>query len=134
MHMFVTAMTEPQASLTCGWHVLEYAQVVPMVGQDAVHHGAAPIAAPLCWPGLAALPEARTAGHPPDFIWGGAGGGMSTSTISCIPNGYWAQQQRHKQYIAGHQESWGGVPMNIDNDCSNARAYGSLPNSDGTCV
>lgn len=33
-----------------------------------------------------------------------------------VPNAHWARAQRAKQYRGDHDESWGGVTLNIDND------------------
>jgi len=33
-----------------------------------------------------------------------------------IPAAYWSPRRRMKQYTGGHQETWGGVTINIDND------------------
>jgi hypothetical protein len=75
-------------------------------------------------------------GNPPEFVWPGDGStGESTGTISCIPSGNWVNHQRHKQYSGGHLETYGGVTMNIDNDCSDGPVYGSFGNLlDGTCL
>jgi len=37
-----------------------------------------------------------------------------------IPDSYWAQIQRGKQYRGGHNETYGGVKLNIDSDQFNA--------------
>jgi uncharacterized protein YraI len=37
-----------------------------------------------------------------------------------IPDSYWAQIQRGKQYRGGHDETYGGVKLNIDGDQFNA--------------
>jgi hypothetical protein len=33
-----------------------------------------------------------------------------------VPNAYWPRAQRAKQYRGDHDETWGGVTLNIDND------------------
>jgi Domain of unknown function (DUF1906) len=58
--------------------------------------------------------------HQPDFIWGANyDGNQHTSAMSCVSASSWASHQRLKQYIGGHNETWGGVTLNIDTDCSN---------------
>jgi hypothetical protein len=58
--------------------------------------------------------------HPPDFIDGADwDGNPSTSAISCVSSSHWTQHQRHKQYQGGHNETWNGVTINVDSDCSN---------------
>ncbi|WP_203899796.1 glycoside hydrolase domain-containing protein [Virgisporangium aliadipatigenens] len=60
----------------------------------------------------------------PDFIdaadWSG---NPSTGTIRCIPSGNWSGSRRHKQYAGDHTETWNGVTLNIDSDCSNGPVY-----------
>jgi len=73
-------------------------------------------------------------GNPPDFIWPADwGNGMSTSTVSCVSSSHWTSNQRHKQYAGGHNETYGGVTLNIDTDCANGPVYGNGGNMDGTC-
>jgi hypothetical protein len=58
--------------------------------------------------------------RPPDFIDGASwDGNPSTSSMSCVSSGHWTQHQRHKQYQGGHNETWNGVTLNVDSDCSN---------------
>lgn len=64
------------------------------------------------------LNNLATISPPPDDIWGGDGS-SHTSSMSCINSGYWTQSQRLEQYSGGHVESYGGVAINIDNDCAN---------------
>jgi hypothetical protein len=74
-------------------------------------------------------------GNPPDFVDPAAwGSGQSTSSIPCVSSTHWTHNQRHKQYAGGHNETYGGVTINIDNDCANGPVYGNRGNSDGTCV
>ena len=35
---------------------------------------------------------------------------------SCMSNTYWANHQRIRQYSGDHNETWGGLTLNIDND------------------
>ncbi|PRY32972.1 glycoside hydrolase domain-containing protein [Pseudosporangium ferrugineum] len=41
---------------------------------------------------------------------------VATVTDPAIPAGYWPSHRRIKQYRGGHDETWGGVTINIDND------------------
>ena len=43
----------------------------------------------------------------------------STSAMACISGGSWTNHQRIKQYEGGHNETWGGVTINIDSNCAN---------------
>lgn len=65
-------------------------------------------------------------GNPPDFIWFGDWTGnthTSVVTNNCIAATHWVNNQRHKQYAGGHNETWNGVTINIDSDCSNGPVY-----------
>ena len=39
-----------------------------------------------------------------------------TTSDSTIPSTYWSPHRRIKQYLGDHNETWGGVTINIDND------------------
>jgi hypothetical protein len=60
---------------------------------------------------------------PPDDIWF-ANWNDNTSLFGdpYIPDGYWAFHQRHHQYHGGHNETYGGIQINIDNDSSDGAA------------
>jgi hypothetical protein len=74
-----------------------------------------------CASGLASFASLSPA---PDFISGADWDGVtSTSSMSCIPAGSWSHNQRHKQYRGDHNETWNGVTLSVDNDCSNAPTY-----------
>ncbi len=63
----------------------------------------------------------------PDVIWFAAWGspppganlyyGCAPRSASCpLPDNYWSYHQRIRQYLGGHDETHGGVTMNIDSD------------------
>ena len=53
----------------------------------------------------------------PDAIWVARyDGSTSLTNWPGIPNSYWAVHQRAKQYRGSHNETYGGVTINIDND------------------
>lgn len=41
---------------------------------------------------------------------------VSTFGISCVSNALWANNQRLRQYLGGHKETWGGVTITIDSN------------------
>jgi peptidoglycan hydrolase-like protein with peptidoglycan-binding domain len=70
--------------------------------------------------GIWALDQARmndpSAYHLPDQIWIARWDGKAnTSTTYIGPKG-WRPGGRMKQYVGGHNETWGGVTINIDRD------------------
>ncbi|MFI7542497.1 glycoside hydrolase domain-containing protein [Actinoplanes sp. NPDC049599] len=52
----------------------------------------------------------------PDYLDFARWDNVATVTDSALPAGYWEPQRRMKQYRGGHNETWGGVTINIDND------------------
>jgi len=53
--------------------------------------------------------------------------------MSCVSSSSWASHQRLKQYIGGHNETWGGVTMNIDTDCANGPVAPTGVNVNTSC-
>lgn len=61
---------------------------------------------------------------PPDFIDGADWDGIkSTWNLACVSTSWWVNNQRHKQYRGGHSETWNGVTVSVDSDCSNGPVY-----------
>jgi glycoside hydrolase-like protein/VCBS repeat protein len=52
----------------------------------------------------------------PDYLDFARWDGVATVSDPAIPASYWSPQRRMKQYRGGHDETWGGVTINIDND------------------
>lgn len=52
----------------------------------------------------------------PDNLWFANWNGQATVTDPYVPASGWAQHQRIHQYRGGHDESYGGVTINIDNN------------------
>ena len=60
------------------------------------------------WSGIADRPDAVWIGKWDlrETVWG----------LTPLPDSVWSEQQRLHQYRGGHDETWGGVTFNIDND------------------
>jgi uncharacterized protein YraI len=57
----------------------------------------------------------------PDAVWMARWDGNAALTgWLTAPNTQWAVQQRAKQYLGDHNETWGGVTLNVDSDSLNA--------------
>ncbi|GAA4700066.1 protein of unknown function (DUF1906) [Promicromonospora umidemergens] len=57
----------------------------------------------------------------PDAVWMARwDGNASLSGWPTAPNSHWAADQRAKQYRGDHDETWGGVKINIDSDAIEA--------------
>ena len=52
----------------------------------------------------------------PDNLWIANWNGQATTTDPYVPATAWAQHQRIHQYRGGHDETYGGVTINIDNN------------------
>jgi hypothetical protein len=60
----------------------------------------------------------------PDFITGADWDNVkSVRSMSCISSSSWTGSRRHKQYRGDHSETWNGVTISVDSDCSNAPTY-----------
>jgi hypothetical protein len=55
------------------------------------------------------------------------GSGSSTVSDSGIPSGDWPTHQRVHQYTAGHDETYGGVKINIDGDYLDVQVSSATP-------
>ena len=73
--------------------------------------------------------------NPPAFIWfAWWNGSPSTATLpSCMNASHWLGAVRHKQYVDGHPETWGGLMIKVDNDCSNGPVYDNVNLLSGPC-
>jgi len=73
----------------------------------------------------------------PDDIWIAHWDGQATTNDSYVPSGDWAGANRVRQYVGGHNETYGGVTINIDTDYLNsatASASSPPPFADGTFI
>jgi hypothetical protein len=61
----------------------------------------------------------------PDALWMANWNGQATTSDSYVPASAWSQHQRIHQYRGGHDESYGGMTINIDNNYVDAPTAGS---------
>jgi hypothetical protein len=61
----------------------------------------------------------------PDDIWVANWNGLTTTADPNIPDTYWANHQRIHQYRGGHNERYGGVTINIDNNYLDGAVVGN---------
>jgi hypothetical protein len=61
----------------------------------------------------------------PDDVWIADWNGSPQLTDSYVPDADWAGDQRLHQYYGGHNETWGGTTLNIDNDSIGGDVAGS---------
>jgi len=54
--------------------------------------------------------------------WDGSPG---LATLTPIPNGWWIDKQRTKQYEGPHSQKYGTIPMIIDSDCADGPMNGA---------
>ena len=50
----------------------------------------------------------------PDYIWIARWDGVANTSTTYISDERWNPHRRVKQYEGGHNETWGGVTINID--------------------
>jgi hypothetical protein len=61
----------------------------------------------------------------PDHLWFANWNGQATVTDPYVPASGWSQHQRIHQYRGGHDESYGGVTINIDNNYVDGATVGT---------
>jgi hypothetical protein len=83
--------------------------------------------------GIWALDQARvnnpSAYHLPDRIWIARWDGKANTSTSYIRDDGWRPRNRMKQYLGGHNETWGGVTINIDRNFLNLGKPGARAES-----
>ncbi len=62
---------------------------------------------------------------PPDDLWFANWNGQQSTTDPYFPASAWANHQRIHQYQGGHNESYGGATLNIDNDYVDGATVGT---------
>jgi hypothetical protein len=63
-----------------------------------------------------------TIANVPDDVWIAKWDGRATTTgLTPLPDTLWSSNQRIHQYAGGHNETWGGLTFNIDNDIENGQ-------------
>lgn len=68
----------------------------------------------------------------PDRIWIARWDGAANTSTTYIPEDGWRPGGRVKQYLGGHNETWGGVTINIDSNFLDLGA-GSFARPEGRC-
>lgn len=74
--------------------------------------------------------------RPPRFISGADwDGDPSVYHLSCVASTSWTNHQRFKQYQGDHNETYGGVTLNIDSNCADGpTAAGGYLYPNSTCI
>ena len=67
----------------------------------------------------------------PDDVWIADWNGSPELTDPYVPSADWADHQRLHQYYGGHNETWGGTTINIDNDAIGGDVAGAARSSSG---
>ncbi|MFE9692124.1 glycoside hydrolase domain-containing protein [Micromonospora sp. NPDC005806] len=68
----------------------------------------------------------------PDYLDLARWDGIATVSDPAVPSSYWSPQRRMKQYRGGHDETWGEVTINIDNDYLDVAPVPGTPFGDFT--
>jgi hypothetical protein len=78
--------------------------------------------------GIADLADQIGSGYiEPDDLWFANWNGQQNTLDSYVPANAWAAHQRIHQYRGGHDETYGGVTINIDNNSVDAATAGAGP-------
>jgi hypothetical protein len=76
--------------------------------------------------GIADLAAAAGSGAAePDALWVANWNGRQDTVDPNLPSNLWAQHQRLHQYRGGHDETYGGVTINIDNNYLDGPTFGA---------
>jgi hypothetical protein len=76
--------------------------------------------------GIADIADAAAGGaEGPDALWIANWNGQQNTIDPNVPSNLWSSQQRIHQYRGGHDESYGGVTINIDNNYLDGPTFGS---------
>jgi hypothetical protein len=68
----------------------------------------------------------------PDDLWIADWNGQQNTASSYVPANAWSEHQRIHQYAGGHNESYGGVTINIDNDYVDGATVGTATPAAGS--
>lgn len=75
--------------------------------------------------GIVDLASKLGSGYPePDDIWIADWNGQANTEAALLPSYAWAPHRRLHQYSGGHNETYGGVTINIDNDYVDGATFG----------
>jgi hypothetical protein len=66
----------------------------------------------------------------PDNLWIANWNGQRNTDDPYVPDSAWSQHQRIHQYRGGHDESYGGVTINIDNNYVEGATVGAVASAD----
>ena len=81
--------------------------------------------------GIADLASRLGTGYPlPDDLWIANWNGRANTADPYVPANAWSEHQRIHQYRGGHDETWGGVTINIDNNYVEGATAGTSSSSD----
>jgi glycoside hydrolase-like protein len=82
--------------------------------------------------GIADLAARYGTGYPsPDDLWIANWNGQQSTADPYVPANAWSQHQRIHQYRGGHDETYGGVTINIDNNYVEGATVGPSSSDDG---
>ncbi len=79
------------------------------------------------------LPHFSSIPNPPDDIWAAwwtynyYNPSVTVWGLLNLPDNLWANHQRIRQYAGGHNETWGGVTINIDSNVLDGHVAGTVP-------
>lgn len=76
------------------------------------------------WAAITNVPDDVWPAH---WIYSSYNANATVWSVACVPDSYWSNHQRIRQYAGGHNETWGGVTFNIDSDVLDGHVAGTHP-------
>ncbi len=81
------------------------------LGDRAGIYGSGCGSAPSGWASMQHVPDDVWLAH---WIYGSYNPNATVWNVACVSDSLWSNHQRIRQYAGGHNETWGGVTLNID--------------------
>ncbi|GAB4579548.1 MAG: hypothetical protein Fur0022_22860 [Anaerolineales bacterium] len=94
------------------------------LGQQSGIYGAGCGSYPVDWPALPAPPDAVWLAH---WIYSTYTPSATVWNVACVSNTLWDNHERIRQYAGDHNETYGGVTLNIDSNVADGPVVGINP-------
>jgi hypothetical protein len=95
-------------------------------GHRAGGYGSACASGMQAWGDITNWPHTAWMAH---WLYSSYRAGANVWNVACVPNSYWDDHQRIRQYAGDHNEVWGGVTFTIDSNAVDGLVQGSNPHT-----
>jgi len=103
-----TACREAAKAFISGWTAQLHAR-----GNQSGVYGSSCASAISDFASISNVPDAIWPAH---WIYSSYNSNATVWNVACLSDGIWGNHQRIRQYAGGHNETWGGITLNIDCD------------------